>query len=257
MRARREDVILQVVDVCKSYGSRRARFQALAPMSAEFSRGQRTGVIGESGSGKSTLARLIVGLDRPSSGAVYWNGRDLAGLSPSERREFRRTVQLVGQDTTSSFDPLRSLRDSLMQPLRWLTPLRGTDANERIDSTLELLGIDPATSFRKPRDISGGQRQRYAIARALVVEPAILVCDEVISALDVSVQAAILNFLVSYCSTTGAGIVFISHGLAETAFVADELLVMRKGQVVEQGRPRELIAAPKHPYTKSLFEAAR
>lgn len=249
--------ILQVEDVAKRFGRGRARMTALQPLTRTFENTERWGVIGESGSGKSTLARILVGLEQPSSGAVYWNGRNLSGLAHSEIREFRRQVQYIAQDTSSSFDPRRSLLDSLVQPTRRLAGLNQADAEARAFDVLATLGLDERAATGRPVDVSGGQRQRYAIARALVVRPSLLICDEVVSALDVSVQGSILNLLMDYCRDNNAGIIFVSHGIPATAFAAERLIVMRRGYVVEDGTTRQLVDSPEHRYTRTLMAATR
>nr|MDT0659525.1 ATP-binding cassette domain-containing protein [Micromonospora sp. DSM 115978] len=249
-------VILQAEELTKVYGHGRSKVAALQAFSGEVASNGRVGIIGESGSGKSTLSRLLVGLERPSSGAVFWNGRSLASLIPREWRAFRKQVQYIAQDTSSSFDPRRSLLDSILQPLRWLTDLDRGAAMERAEAVLAMLGLDIAAARGRPSDVSGGQRQRFAIARALVVEPSLLICDEVVSALDVSVQGSILNLLVDYCASNHAGLVFVSHGIPATAFVSDELMVMHRGSVVERGPVAEMLRAPADPYTVGLLRAA-
>jgi ABC-type oligopeptide transport system ATPase subunit len=217
----------------------------------------RVGVVGESGSGKSTLVRLMVGLDRPTAGTVEFNGVPVAAMGTAALRAFRREVQLVAQDTSSSFDPRRTLRDTLRRPCRNLLGLAAGAADTLIDTTLEALSLDPALAARRPHQVSGGQRQRFAIARALVVGPRLVVCDEAVSALDVSVQGSVLNLLKEHCEERGAGLVFVSHGLPATAFLADELVVMHRGAIVERGPTGRLLAAAEHPYTRSLVEAYR
>ncbi|WP_084727735.1 ABC transporter ATP-binding protein [Rhodococcoides yunnanense] len=217
----------------------------------------RLGIVGESGSGKSTLVRLMMGLDFATSGSVEYRGRDLKSMSKSEIHEFRTNVQLVAQDTSSSFDPRRSLRDGVRRPLLTLLGLSTKEANERVDSTLESLSIDPSLADRKPHQVSGGQRQRFSIARALVIEPKLIVCDEAVSALDVSVQGSVLNLLKDHCVHNEAGLVFVSHGLPATAFICEELIVMYQGVIVEQGSTSQVVFHSEHPYTRSLVDAYR
>ena len=228
-------------------------------VSLEFDTTKMIGIVGESGSGKSTLARMMVGLDKPSSGTVTLNGRIVTELLSlrSDRIDTRRTIQFVGQDTTSSFDPRRTLRDAVRLPAMILLGLDKKAADERVDETLGLLGLLPAQADRYPVEVSGGQRQRFALARGLVVGPRLLVCDEVVSALDVSVQGAILNLLKKYCREEQAGLAFVSHGLPATAFIADELVVMLRGQIVEHGPTQRIIDNPQHPYTARLLAAYR
>ena len=217
--------------------------------------GNRIGIVGESGSGKSTLVRMMLGLEHPTTGSVDFRGVPIGNLGNADRLQFRREVQLVAQDTSSSFDPRRTLRDAIRRPCLNLLDLDVAD--RLIDSTLESLSLDPALAGRKPHQVSGGQRQRFSIARALVVRPEILVCDEAVSALDVSVQGSVLNLLKEHCETHGAGLVFVSHGLPATAFVAQELVVMHEGKIVEHGTTEQVLFHTEHPYTRSLIEAYR
>jgi peptide/nickel transport system ATP-binding protein len=248
--------------VSKSFGANpKKSTKALDDISLSFeSSGPALGIVGESGSGKSTMARIIVGLMAPSSGTVTFNGTSLQRLLEmrSSRRDFRRLVQFVGQDTTSSFDPRRTLRDAVRLPAMQLTGLDRTAANEKVDEVLGLMGLPVALADRRPNQVSGGQRQRFALARGLIVQPRLLVCDEVVSALDVSVQGSILNLLKRYCAQNEAGLVFVSHGLPATAFVADELVVMYQGKIVDRGPTAAIIGGVStHPYTTQLLDAHR
>lgn len=224
------------------------------------SSGYAVGIVGESGSGKSTLARLIVGLERPSKGTAAFNGVELPAVlgRRTTRCEFRRAVQFIAQDTTSSFDPRRTLRDAVRLPLMILNGLSRESADEKINEIVAFMGLQPAHADRYPHQVSGGQRQRFAIARALAVGPRILVCDEVVSALDVSVQGSILNMLKRYCAASSAGLVFVSHDLPAAAFISDELAVMYRGAVVDRGKTEEIISGRGvHPYTAMLLQAHR
>lgn len=253
----RASVTLSADGVTKYFGSRTHRHAAVSEVDLTVTDVSRVGLVGESGSGKSTLGRMLVGLEQPSEGAVHLDGQPLETLLRfrGQRAEVRRTVQYVAQDTTSSFDPRRTLLESVMQPLRHLLGLPRARARTRALETIESLGLAPVLAERYPRYVSGGQRQRFAIARALVVEPKILVCDEVVSALDVSVQGAILNLLKRACVERGAGLVFVSHGLPATGFVCDELAVMHRGRIVERGASSQVLRAPAHEYTRDLVRA--
>ncbi|WP_353807649.1 ABC transporter ATP-binding protein [Agromyces sp. SYSU T00194] len=250
---------LRMKGVSRRFGSASTGHLAVDDVSLEFSPRTSMGIVGESGSGKSTTARMLVGLDTPTSGTIDFNGRSLARMLPYRHvsRVFRRAVQFVGQDTTSTFDPRHSLLDSIIYPTQKLHRKRTKDAVADADALLGELGLDPALARRRPHQVSGGQRQRFALARALIVQPKLLVCDEVVSALDVSVQGSILNLLKDYCAKHEAGLVFVSHGLPATAFVADELVVMYHGRVVERGPSADVIARPTHEYTRSLLDAYR
>ncbi|MFT4262794.1 MAG: ATP-binding cassette domain-containing protein [Nocardioides sp.] len=252
-------VTLQAEGLARVFGRGRSRHVAVQPLDLAIDSQTSLGIVGESGSGKSTLSRLLVGLDTPTEGEVLLDGTTIRRMlgTPSGMRRFRRTVQFVAQDTFSSFDPRRKLRDSVATPLRVLRGVRGEEAEQEILDVLSLLKLDPAFLERYPSQISGGQRQRFALARALVVRPRILMCDEVVSALDVSVQGAVLNMIREYCDTHAVGLGFVSHGLPATAFIASTLLVMRHGEVVEYGPTAQVIDDPQHEYTKELLDAYR
>lgn len=251
---------LALTNVVKEFGGRRReRFRAVDDVTLTLDSTRRIGIVGESGSGKSTVSRLMVGLEQPTAGSVALDGRELGGLlsTSADRTWARRIVQFVGQDTTSSFDPRRTLRDSIRYPAMLLRGLSKHSADAAVDELVDRLGLDPSLVDRKAGDVSGGQRQRCALARALVVEPTLLVCDEVVSALDVSVQGSVLNQLKTYCEERGAGLAFVSHGIPATAFIADEIVVMYRGAVVEQGPTRQVVTAPRHEYTARLLSAYR
>jgi ABC-type dipeptide/oligopeptide/nickel transport system ATPase subunit len=245
--------------VRKEYGSRSARFTAVETVDFEITSASAIGVVGESGSGKSTLSKMLVGLERPTSGRITLNGANIAQLLHFRggRQDMRTSVQYVAQDTASSFDPRRTLRDAVATPLRTLRGITGSEAEDRIEAVLRVLMLDPRQLDRLPHEVSGGQRQRFSLARALVVGPRILICDEVVSALDVSVQGSVLNTLKDYCENRDVGLAFVSHGLPATAFVTKELVVMRHGHIVERGETSQVINAPSHPYTVTLLEAYR
>jgi ABC-type glutathione transport system ATPase component len=250
-------VELYAIDAVKEFGPRGNRHRALDHVSLSIKQGQRIGVVGESGSGKSTIARILVGLETATSGVVDYQGRSVRTLLSfrSSRTEFRQDVQYIAQDTSSSFDPRRKLIESVTAPLRYLRNIHGDDARDIATDTFKRMELNPGLADRYPSQVSGGQRQRFAIARALVVQPRILLCDEVVSALDVSVQGSILNLLKHYCIDTGAGMLFVSHGLPATAFVTDEIVVMNKGEIVERGASKDVLTAPKDAYTATLVEA--
>jgi peptide/nickel transport system ATP-binding protein len=252
-------VELYAIDVVKEYGLRSSRHQALKGVSLSITEGQRIGVVGESGSGKSTISRILVGLETATSGVVEYQGRDVPGLlgSRPDRVSFRTDVQYIGQDTSSSFDPRRKLIESVTAPLGYLRGIHGDEARDIALETIKRMELNPGLADRYPGQVSGGQRQRFALARGLVVEPKILLCDEVVSALDVSVQGAILNLLKRYCLDTGAGMLFVSHGLPATAFVTEEIVVMNQGEIVERGSSKDVLTAPKDEYTATLVAAYR
>lgn len=248
--------IIEVVDVHKNYGR---KVTAVGGVTTTLEGGCAVGIVGESGSGKSTLGKMIVGLAAPSSGQILVDGRDLTRMLERRpgRMEYRRKVQLVAQDTTTTFDPRRVVREAIRRPAQILGGMDRVGADDAVDAIVAELGIDPELVDRLPHQLSGGQRQRLSIARALVVHPDILVCDEAVSALDVSAQAVVLNLLKSYVQTHSLGLVFISHGLPATAFITDDLMVMHKGRVVEAGETTSILGKPSDAYTKTLVAAYR
>ena len=252
-------VALRADGVSRVYGSRWAPFVAVKQLDFEVNSDSAIGIVGESGSGKSTLSRILVGLESASSGEVTYNGANIAKFTQFRTGllDFRCAVQFVAQDTSSSFDPRRTLLDAVATPLRVLRGRTGSEAMDQIAEVLRLLRLDPAHLKRYPNEVSGGQRQRFALARSLVVQPRILLCDEVVSALDVSVQGAVLNMLKDYCEGNQVGLAFVSHGLPATAFVARELVVMRHGEIVERGETEQVLRDPQHPYTAELLDAYR
>ncbi|WP_031469433.1 ABC transporter ATP-binding protein [Sciscionella sediminilitoris] len=216
---------------------------AVDGVSLTVSAGSVLGLAGESGSGKSTIARAIVGMAPISSGSIRYDG---AQLRTPDRR-----IQLVFQDPAAALDPRRSIGSSIAEGLR----AKRTARRARVRELLELVHIDPARANLMPRAFSGGQLQRVCIARALAAEPAFLIADEITSALDVSVQGAVLNVLREIQRETGIGILFISHNLAVLRYLADSMAVLRAGKLVEQGETENLLGAPEHEYTKQLIDA--
>lgn len=252
-----KSVEIKASALVKTYGSLFPNI-AVDHVDLTITPGAAIGIVGESGSGKSTLARMLVGITKPTSGQILVNGTELSTALRSSRaaREVRSSVQYIQQDTMS-FNPRRTLRNSLRVPAKRLLGLSNRAADEQIDASLDMVGIDPLLADRYPAAVSGGQRQRFAIARAMVVQPSLLICDEVVSALDVSVQGSVLNQLKSYCRTTGAGIVFVSHGVPATCFISDELIVMNKGRIVEQGETMRVLDEATDDYTRRLLAAYR
>lgn len=249
--AKRVDIHIE--GLSKIYGVK----TAVSDFSTKLESGTLTGIVGESGSGKSTVVKLLMGLEKPTSGSIHIDGQDLRSVmsTAAGRRGYRRRVQLVSQDTTTTFDPRRRMRESLRRPAQLLAGLDHAAANAAVDQIAHELGIRPELLDRFPGQVSGGQRQRMSIVRALVARPSLLVCDEAVSALDVSVQGAVLNLIKTYCQHHGAGLLFVSHGLPATAFITRELLVMYRGHLVETGATSDVLEKPKHEYTRSLVAA--
>ncbi|MEJ1159892.1 ABC transporter ATP-binding protein [Prosthecomicrobium sp. N25] len=218
--------------------------------------GRSLGIVGESGSGKSTLARLAMALERPDEGRVLFRGEDLNGLPPDRLRDRRRQFQMVFQDPYGSLDPRLTVLAIVAEPLDVAEPgLARAERRERVSAVLEAVGLGPEALGRYPHEFSGGQRQRIAIARALVTEPALVVADEPVSALDVSVQAQVLNLMSDLGARRGLTYLFVSHDLAVVEHMADRVLVMLRGRVVEEGPAAALFARPAHPYTRALVDA--
>jgi peptide/nickel transport system ATP-binding protein len=218
--------------------------------------GRTLALVGESGCGKTTVGRSILRLVEPQAGRVIFEGRDLLALAPAALRPVRRRLQIVFQDPLASLDPRRSVRDAIAEGLDAFAI--GRDAAERTDRVAALLRrvrLDPSLGGRFPHELSGGQRQRVCIARALAVEPRLLVCDESVSALDVSVQAQILNLLRDLQDELGLAYLFITHDLGVVRHLAHRIAVMYLGQIVEEGPTDAVFAAPRHPYTRALLAA--
>jgi len=238
----------------EALGQRYNGRDVLRQVSFSLRPGESLGVIGESGAGKSTLARLLMALERPASGVVRWAGEDVQALSATQRRLRRTQVQMVFQDPYSSLDPRWRVGRSVMEPLQLLR-MSPQARQERLSAVLAAVQLEPDAALRFPHQFSGGQRQRLAIARALVTRPALIVADEPLSALDVSVQAQILSLLRDLQRREGISLVLISHDLPAVEVLCDQALVLRDGQVVEQGSAATVLGDPRHPYTQSLLAA--
>ncbi|GAA2348797.1 ATP-binding cassette domain-containing protein [Dactylosporangium salmoneum] len=230
-------------------GLRRREIQAVAGVDLTVTAGETVGLVGESGSGKSTLARTIVGLERARRGRITFDGADVTRGWP---RGLRRNVQMVFQDPRSSLNPRMRIGDIVAEGLR---AQRGS-ASDDVAKLLEQVGVDPALAGRRPAELSGGQCQRVAIARALALRPRLLVCDEAVSALDVSVQAQILALLADLRTELGLTMLFISHDLGVVRQLADRVAVMYRGRIVEQGPAEQVYEEPSHEYTRSLLASA-
>ncbi len=233
----------------------RGAIHAVEDVSFALDRGQALGLVGESGSGKSTIARAIVGLQQPTSGSVKLDGTELTKLTDDERRPFRRRVQMVFQDPTGSLDPRLTVGAIVAEPLAIQRLGTRRERRARAKSLLESVGLDAAHAERYPHELSGGQRQRIGIARALALEPELLVLDEPVSALDVSVQASVVNLLADLRARLGLTYLFIAHDLAVVRHVCERVAVMYLGRIVEEGPRDALFANPRHPYTQALLSA--
>lgn len=225
---------------------------AVQDVSFALERGQALGVVGESGCGKSTLAKAIIGLVEPSSGSVRLDGVETTDIP---RLEFARSLQFVFQDPYSSLNPRRTVRETLEAPLRHLLGLDAAARERRVAELLDLVGLRPEFASRYPHEFSGGQRQRVGIARALATDARLLILDEPVSALDVSVQAQVLNLLRSLQADLGLTYLFIAHDLAVVENLCEDVVVMYRGRIVERSAADRLFASPLHPYTRTLLEA--
>ncbi|SEQ91888.1 oligopeptide transport system ATP-binding protein [Solimonas aquatica] len=235
---------------------RQAQLPALDGLSFDLAAGEILAVVGESGSGKSTLARTLMGLQAATAGSLSYRGQELRGLGKKQWRPLRRHIQMVFQDPAASFNPRRRIGQALAEPLQALRPeLDAAERTRRVAAMLERVGLSAADAQRRPQEFSGGQAQRLAIARALIVEPELLVCDEPVSALDVSVQAQIINLLLELKRERGLTLLFIAHDLPLVRHVADRVLVLYYGRLMEQAAVETLFAYPRHPYTRALLAA--
>jgi peptide/nickel transport system ATP-binding protein len=236
-------------------GRKRLTVKAVDGVDLEITPGETVGLVGESGSGKSTLGRLILKLIEPTAGQVFYNGRDLASLSRSELRALRRQMQLVFQDPYSSLNPRMRVRAIVGEGIEIHRLARGREKEDRIVKLLARVGMGPEALDRYPHEFSGGQRQRIGIARALAVEPRFLVLDEPVSALDVSIQAQIINLLQDLQDDLHLTYLFIAHDLRVVEHISQRVAIMYLGKIVELADRDEIFAAPRHPYTRALLSA--
>ena len=229
---------------------------AVDGVSVDLYPGEVLGVVGESGCGKSTLANLIMKLEEPTSGTIEYRGRDITTFNDDELKTYRREVQMVFQDTFGSLDPRMTIADVLTEPFTIHREVLPKDAwPDKVRALLDLVGLDPDHANRYPHQFSGGQRQRINIARALALDPKVLVCDEPVSALDVSVQAQVVNLLKDLRDEFGLSYIFVAHDLSVVRQIADRVAVMYLGQVQEIGDEADVLLRPSHPYTQALVSA--
>jgi peptide/nickel transport system ATP-binding protein/oligopeptide transport system ATP-binding protein len=254
--------LLQVRNLVKHFVARRSLagralevVRAVDGVSFDLRAGETYALVGESGCGKSTVGRLVLRLIEPTSGSVLYRGRPLALMSARELRSYRAGAQLVFQDPYASLNPRMTVGETLAEPLLLHTGLSRRERQERVARLLETVGLEPAHARRYPHEFSGGQRQRIAIARALAVEPKLIVCDEPVSALDVSIRSQILNLLQDLQHRLGLAYVFISHDLAVVKHIAHKIGVMYLGRIVEEAPAEVLFREPRHPYTQALLSA--
>jgi peptide/nickel transport system ATP-binding protein len=249
--------LLQIQGVRVDYPLRGGRkFSALKGVDLSIARGETLGLVGESGSGKSTIGRVVLGMTPPSAGRVLFEGVDITHASRARRRELASAIQVVFQDPFGSLNPARTIGATLAEPLLVNRALGSRERGMRVDAALAEVGLPSDAARRFPQNFSGGQRQRIAIARAVIGRPKLLICDEPVSALDLSVQAQVLNLLNDLQKRLNLTLLFISHDLMVVRHVSHRLVVLYHGDIVEEGEAAELMSAPKHPYTARLIAAA-
>jgi oligopeptide/dipeptide ABC transporter ATP-binding protein len=229
------------------------KFRAVDDVTVDIHRGEVLGLVGESGSGKTTLAKTLLRLHRPSEGRILFRGADLAALGERALRSYRRDLQMVFQDPLSSFNPRHTVAEALSMPLRLHDICPPSEIPRQIDAALTRVGLSPAFRDRFPHELSGGQLQRVAIGRALTLSPSLLVADEAVSKLDVSVRAQILNLLKDVQEANGLSILFITHDLHVARYLCHRIGVLYFGRLVELGPTEEIFMAPRHPYTRALL----
>jgi len=252
--------LVEVEHLVKTYQTggvleRRRLVRAVSDVSFTIAPGETLGLVGESGSGKTTVGRTILRLEEPTSGTVRFDGTDLAAIGGATLRALRRKMQIIFQDPFASLNPRRTVGASVAEGIEIHRLASRADTPARVRQLLEEVGLDPTFAARYPHELSGGQRQRVGIARALAVDPSFIVCDEPVSALDVSVQAQVLNLLLDLRDQRGLAYLFIAHDLALVRQVAGRIAVMYLGTIVELGPARTVIDAPRHPYTQALVSA--
>lgn len=236
-------------------GFRARPFEVLHGINIAVEPGETLGIVGESGSGKTTIGRAVLGLVKPTAGSILFEGADITHLGKSARRAISHQIQVVFQDPYTSLNPSMTIGDILTEPLT-VRGLSAADARRRVRELLDRVELPADAVERLPREFSGGQRQRVAIARALAPEPRVIVCDEPVSALDLSTQSRVLDLFIEIQRQTGVAYLFVSHDLAVVRHISHRVAVMCKGEIVEQGSTRRVTSTPEHPYTKQLLLAA-
>lgn len=247
--------LLDVRDLEVTYKLTRGRFRAVEDISFSVNPGEALGIVGESGSGKSTIGRAILGLAEATAGTIIFDGQDITRIGRHERQKISQDLQVVFQDPRSSLNEAKRIRDILTEPLITNRQMKKAEALERAATLLERVGLDRDALDRLPDNFSGGQRQRIAIARAFMPSPRLVICDEPVSALDLSVQAQIMNLLLREQKQTGVTYVFIAHNLAVVRILCERVVVMSQGRIVEMGKTENVYTNPREDYTKKLLAA--
>ncbi|MDQ0000594.1 ATP-binding cassette domain-containing protein [Pseudarthrobacter sulfonivorans] len=252
------DTLLDVKDVVVEYplnGFRKEPFKALKGVSLDIRPGETVGLVGESGSGKTTLGRAVLGLAPVTGGSITYRGQEISKASRAQRKELSNEIQVVFQDPYTSLNPSMTIEQILTEPLT-VRKVERQAANKRVADLLDQVRLPQGAAHRLPREFSGGQRQRVAIARALALDPKLIVCDEPVSALDLSTQARVMELFIEIQERTGVAYLFVSHDLAVVRHLSHRVAVMYHGEIVEWGDGEQVTGAPEHPYTQRLFMAA-
>ena len=253
--AQDKKVLVEMRHLTKQFRLGKQKMTAVDDVNLQIFKGETLGLVGESGSGKSTIGKTLLRLIEPTSGTIIFDGIDILKLSNQEMRQIRRRMQIIFQDPYASLNPRMTIQDIVGESLDIHGLAKGRNRRERIKELLELVGLNPDHMDRYPHEFSGGQRQRVGIARALAVEPEFIVCDEPLSALDVSIQAQIVNLLKKLQEQFNLTYLFIAHDLSMVEYLSDRVAVMNQGKIVELANREEIYRHPKNPYTKALLSA--
>ena len=250
-----QEILLAAEKVCKVFEPEKGKkFTACRDISLQLHKGETLGLVGESGCGKSTFVRTIMGLHPATSGRILFKGEDITNIKGEKRREMARHIQMIFQDPATAFNPKMRIKDIICEPLRNFAKVSDKEAEARAVDLLRQVELPPEMALRYPHELSGGQRQRVGIARALILEPEIIICDEATSALDVSVQDSIAKLLAEIQKKRGVSYIFICHDLALVSLISHRVAVMQQGSIVEE-LPGDKLAKARHPYTRKLLSS--